>query len=45
MLDLNGLGQNGSTMHGHNSEIYRRRLEAFGWNVREINGHCVSEIV
>lgn len=45
MLDMNRLGQTGSTMHGHNSKVYRRRLEAFGWRVREIDGHIISEII
>lgn len=45
IVDVNGLGQSQRTMYGHDTEVYRRRFEAFGWNALAIDGHNVSEIV
>ena len=45
ILDMNGLGQSQRTMYGHDTEIYRRRFEAFGWHALAIDGHDVNEIV
>jgi len=32
-------------MYGHDTEVYRRRFEAFGWHAVSINGHDMAEIV
>lgn len=45
IVDVNGLGQSQRTMYGHDTETYRRRFEAFGWNAVAIDGHNVSEII
>jgi transketolase len=45
LLDVNGLGQSQRTLYGHNSEIYRRRFEAFGWHTIAIDGHDPGQIV
>ncbi|MEJ2475389.1 MAG: transketolase, partial [Desulfobacterales bacterium] len=45
VLDVNRLGQRGETMYGHDLEAYQRRLEAFGWQTRIIDGHDMEQIV
>src|SRR5712691_9181553 len=44
ILDINRLGQRGQTMHGWDLDSYLRRIEAFGWNAIEIDGHDVEAI-
>jgi transketolase len=45
LLDINGLGQSQRTMYGHDTEVYRRRFEAFGWKAVAIDGHDMAQIV
>ncbi|MFQ5740293.1 MAG: transketolase [Acidobacteriota bacterium] len=45
LLDINGLGQSQATMYGSDAGVYERRLRAFGWNTRVVNGHDMKEIV
>jgi len=45
ILDMNRLGQHGETMLGYDNETYAKRLEAFGWETRSIDGHSFSEIL
>ena len=45
IVDVNGLGQSQRTMYGHDTEVYRRRFEAFGWHAIAIDGHNVAEII
>ncbi len=45
IIDVNGLGQRGPTMLGHNTHAYRKRFEAFGWDVSVIDGHDVRQIL
>lgn len=45
IVDVNRLGQSGETDLGWNIEIYKKRIETFGWHVLEIkNGHNLEEI-
>lgn len=44
VVDVNGLGQSGPTMFGHDAAPLARRFEAFGWNAVAIDGHDISEI-
>jgi transketolase len=44
IFDVNRLGQRGETMVGWNLRVHRRRVEAFGWHVIEIDGHDVEQI-
>ncbi len=44
ILDVNRLGQRGETMYGHDLQAYRLRLEAFGWETFQIEGHSIPEI-
>ena len=42
IVDVNRLGQRGPTRHGWDLSAYRRRIEAFGWAVFEVDGHDVD---
>jgi transketolase len=44
IVDVNRLGQSVPTRLGWDLDGYARRLEAFGWNVVEIDGHDVAAI-
>ncbi|MEK7122595.1 MAG: 1-deoxy-D-xylulose-5-phosphate synthase N-terminal domain-containing protein, partial [Patescibacteria group bacterium] len=44
ILDVNRLGQRGSTMLEHNLEAYQRRIASFGWNTIVVDGHSVDAI-
>src|ERR671921_1344885 len=44
IIDVNRLGQTRETMLGWDLDGYKRRIEAFGWNAIEIDGHDVDEI-
>jgi transketolase len=45
VVDVNGLGQSQATMYGHDTEVYRRRFEAFGFHAIALDGHDMSAIV
>jgi transketolase len=45
IVDVNGLGQSQRTMYGHDTEVYRRRYEAFGWHAVSLDGHNIAEII
>ena len=44
LLDINRLAQSQETMFGHDIEKYISRFQAFGFEVRAIDGHNFSEI-
>ncbi|HEX5589727.1 MAG TPA: transketolase [Candidatus Limnocylindrales bacterium] len=44
IVDVNRLGQTGTTRHGWDLGAMRRRFEAFDWRVIEIDGHDVRAI-
>lgn len=44
IFDINRLGQSEPTALQHDMEVYRKRLEAFGFNTLVIDGHDVEEI-
>ncbi len=44
LVDVNGLGQRGPTMTGHETSVLARRAAAFGWTALEIDGHDVEAI-
>lgn len=44
IVDVNRLGQSGSTRHGWDLDAYARRFEAFGWRAITIDGHDLGEI-
>lgn len=41
VIDVNRLGQRGETMLGYDLDVYRRRIESFGWEAIEIDGHDI----
>lgn len=45
IVDVNGLGQSQRTMYDHDTEVYRRRFEAFGWHAVSIDGHDMTQII
>ncbi|XP_029177223.1 transketolase-like protein 2 isoform X2 [Nylanderia fulva] len=45
IFDINRLGQSEATSLQHNMEVYRKRLEAFGFNALVVDGHDVEELV
>ena len=44
IFDVNRLGQRGETEYGWHTEVYRKRVEAFGCNAVVIDGHDPAEI-
>ncbi len=45
IVDVNGLAQSGPTPYRHDTGVYARRFEAFGWCTTEIDGHDMGAIV
>ena len=45
IVDDNRLGQSQATAFGHDVAVYRKRFEAFGWRVEDIDGHDLEEII
>jgi transketolase len=45
IVDTNRLGQSQPTAFGHDIGVYRKRFEAFGWRVEDIDGHDHEEII
>jgi transketolase len=44
IVDDNRLGQSQATAFGHDTGVYQKRFEAFGWRVEVIDGHDIEEI-
>lgn len=44
ILDVNRLGQRGETMLGDHCETYEKRIQAFGWATRIIDGYDIGAI-
>uniref|UniRef100_A0A3B3QT89 Transketolase n=1 Tax=Paramormyrops kingsleyae TaxID=1676925 RepID=A0A3B3QT89_9TELE len=44
IIDVNRLGQSEAAPLQHDTETYRRRCEAFGWNTYVVDGHDVEEL-
>ncbi len=45
IVDVNRLGQSQETMLGHDIDAYKKRIESFGWVVKQIDGHNMEQIV
>ncbi len=45
IVDCNRLGQSEPTAFGHDTEVYRKRFEAFNWRTEVIDGHDMEEIL
>jgi len=44
IVDMNGLGQSGPTMHRHDGESLAGKFRAFGWEVLVVDGHNVAAL-
>lgn len=44
IFDVNRLGQSEPTSIQHDTDVYQRRLEAFGWNTYVVDGHDVDAL-
>uniref|UniRef100_A0A6Q2XUI9 Transketolase n=1 Tax=Esox lucius TaxID=8010 RepID=A0A6Q2XUI9_ESOLU len=44
IIDANRLGQSEAAPLKHDMDVYRKRCEAFGWNVYVVDGHDVEEL-
>jgi transketolase len=44
IVDVNRLGQRGETINGWNTESYKQKSEAFGWETYVIDGHDLEDI-
>lgn len=45
IVDVNRLGQSEPTMFQHDTEVYRKRFDAFGWNTLVVDGHDVEQLL
>uniref|UniRef100_A0A1I8IBV8 transketolase n=1 Tax=Macrostomum lignano TaxID=282301 RepID=A0A1I8IBV8_9PLAT len=45
ILDVNRLGQSDPTPLQHSAEVYKARMEAFGWHAIVLDGHNVEQLV
>ncbi len=45
IIDVNGLGQRGETMYGHDLAAYKKKVVAFGWEPIVIDGHHLPQIL
>jgi transketolase len=45
IIDVNGLGQRGETLFGHEAEAFAERVAAFGWNTVVVDGHDLAACV
>ncbi len=45
IIDVNGLGQRGETMYGHDLAAYKKKTAAFGWETIVIDGHHFPQIL
>jgi transketolase len=44
VVDVNGLGQSGPTMHGHDIDAICAKWRAFGWHAIGVDGHDVAAL-
>ncbi len=45
IVDVNALGQSGRTMYKHQTEIYKAKFEANGWQAGVIDGHDLAAVL
>jgi len=45
IVDINGFGQSGETMWGHDVSAFVARWRAFGWHAIDLDGHSVPGLV
>jgi transketolase len=45
IVDVNGLGQSGDAPYHHDTAVFARRFEAFGWHAIEFDGHDMDAVL
>jgi transketolase len=45
VIDVNRLGQSQETMYGHDTDVYARKFEAFGWRTMIVDGHDCAALL
>lgn len=45
VVDVNRLGQTGTTMEGHNTQAYADKFTAFGWHAAIVDGHNIKDLL
>ena len=45
LVDVNALGQSERTMYRHDTEVYRRKFEAQGWQTETVDGHDLAAVM
>ena len=45
VIDVNRLGQSQETMHGYNTDEYRQKFQAFGWESEIVDGHDTKQLL
>jgi transketolase len=45
IIDVNRLGQSQETLYEWDTEAYRARVAAFGWDVHVVDGHSTQELI
>ena len=45
IIDINRLGQSNPAMLQHNIKAYKKRFLGFGWNVIDVNGHNITQLI
>ncbi len=45
IVDVNALGQTGPTPYRHDTGVFVRRFQAFGWKTIEIDGHDMVDVL
>jgi len=45
LVDVNALGQSERTMYLHDTEVYRRKFEANGWQAEVVDGHDLVAVL
>ena len=45
IIDVNRLGQSGETLLGWDVDLYKKRVEAFGWQAQVVNGHDLGQLL
>src|SRR3970282_124376 len=45
LVEGNALGQSERTMYSHDTEVYRRKFEAQGWQAETVDGHDLAAVI
>ncbi|MDD5330596.1 MAG: transketolase, partial [Sulfuricella sp.] len=45
IVDVNGIAQSGPAPYRHDTSVFVRRFQSFGWNTVEIDGHDMADVL